>query len=215
MENQENQAPIVQEVQTPPGVPSQPKEKKGANKWIFIFLGLLILGGAGIFFFARQGGNAEPTPTPSFGVIPVDDYTPEPVATATPEPVAKEDVSIEVLNGTGIAGEAGFLQGKLKELDYTDIEVGNASSTDNSDTTVTFKKDLSTTIQDEIKEELEEIYKNVVVKTSTTQDSDIVIITGLRGTQTAKPESTATPEETTSPSPTSSASPTATPTATQ
>lgn len=213
MENQENQAPIVQEVPTPAGVPSQPKEKKGANKWIFIFLGLLILGGAGIFFFASQSANPEPTPTPSFGVIPVDDYTPEPISTPTPEPVAKEDVTIEILNGTGIAGEAGYLQGKLKELDYEKIEVGNAPSTDNTDTTVTFKKDLSTTVVDEIKKELEEIYKNVVVKTSSTQESDIVIVTGLRGSQTAKPQSTTTPESTSSPgaSPTSTPTPTSTP----
>lgn len=199
-------APVVQEVSTPAPAVGQTQKKKGSNKWLFIFLGLLILGGAGIFFFSSSTDNAKPSPTPSFGVIPVDEYTPEPTSTATPKPVNKEDVVIEIQNGTGIAGEAGYLQGKLKALDYTDIEVGNASSTDHSDTTVTFKKGTSTTIQNEIKTELEDIYKKVVVKTSSTQDADIVIITGLRSNQTAKPKSTSTPEAsatpTTSPSPT-------------
>lgn len=209
MENQENQIPNVQEVPTP--ITSAPKTNKGANKWLFIFLGLLILGGAGIFFFSSSASQSKPTPTPSFGVMPVDEFTPEPVATSTPEPVNKEDIAIEVLNGTGVAGEAGYLQGKLEDLDYTNIEVGNADSTDYTDTTVTFSKDLSTTVVDEIKKELEEIYKKVVVKTSSTQDMNVVIITGFRAGQTAKPESTPSPKATTSASATPTPSPVATP----
>ncbi len=208
MEQSGNPTPIVQEMPTSVGAVGQPQKKKGGNKWLFIFLGLLILGGAGIFFFSSTAGDAKPTPTPSFGVLPVDDFTPEPVATPTAEPVDKESVTIEIQNGTGIAGEAGYLQGKLKALDFTKIEAGNASSTDHSDTTVTFKKGTSTTLQDEIKKELDGIYKKVVVKTSSTQDSDVVIITGLRSGQTAKPESTTAPNATTSASSTPTSLPT-------
>lgn len=199
MEQTENPTPVVQEVPTPVATVGQTPKKKGSNKWLFIFLGLLILGGAGIFFFSSSTNNAKPTPTPSFGIMPVDDYTPEPSSTSTPEPVDKEDVTVEVLNGTGITGEAGYLQGKLKALDFTNIEVGNASSTDHSDTTVTFKKGTSSVIQNEVKEELEDIYKKVIVKTSSIQDSDIVVITGLRSGQTSKPESTSTPEASATP----------------
>lgn len=196
----------MQSVQTP--TTSQTPKGKGGNKWIFIFLGLLILGGAGIFFFASQEATPKATPTPAFGVVPVDEFTPEPVATATSEPADKADLTVEVLNGTGVPGEAGYLQGKLKELGFENIEVGNADSTDNTDTTVTFSKSLSQSVQDEVKKELEGIYKKVVVKTSSTQDSDIVIITGLRGSQTSKPSSTSTPKATTSASSTPSPTPT-------
>lgn len=48
--------------------------KRTTNKWLYIFLGLLLLGGVGIFLFARSGGTPEPTPTPSFGVVPVDEF---------------------------------------------------------------------------------------------------------------------------------------------
>ena len=68
---------------------------------------------------------------------------------------------------------------------------------------------------DEIKikaEELEKIYKEVSVKTSTTQKSDVVIITGLRASQTTKPVSSGTPKPSSSAS--ASASPKTTPTPT-
>lgn len=178
------------------------KAKNSSSKWIIIFIGLLILGGIGIFFFTKSSGQAIPTPTPSFGVVPIDEPETTPAPTKSPEPVKKDDVSIEVLNGTGISGEAKLLSDKLKTLGYSDITSGNASSTDNTETTVTFSKTLSQLVQDEIKKELDSFYKTVNIKTSSTQKSDVVVVTGLRAGQTSKPASTAT----------SSASPSATPT---
>jgi hypothetical protein len=188
--------------------------KKATNKWLYIFLGLLLLGGFGIFMFTRSGGTAEPTASPSFGVVPVDEFpetTPE--ATATAEPIDKEDVKIEVQNGTGTAGDAAFVQTKLKALGYSDISVGNADNTDYTDTMVTFSKETPTTVQDEIKAELEKYYKKVVVKTSSTQKSNVVIITGVKSGSTARPAGTtrasSTPRASGSPS---SRTPTPTPT---
>jgi len=208
MEDVQNQP---EEVQVTPPQPTsysvEPKTKSSGSKWILIFIGLLILGGVGIFFFTKSENEVVPTPTPSFNVTPIDNET-TPAPTKSPEPVKKDDVSIEIQNGTGITGEAAFLQTKLKALGYTDIKVGNASSTDNTVTAITFSKTLSQTVQDEIKTELEKIYKEVSVKTSSTQKSDIVIVTGLRSGQTSKPASSVTPK------PSGSASATATPTAT-
>ncbi len=188
------------------------RSQSSGTKWLVIFIILLVLGGAGVFFFTKSSSMPIATPTPSFGVVPIEDNAEiEPTQTPTSSPAAvdKEDVSIEVQNGTGITGEAAFLQGKLKTLGYSDIKVGNAPTTDNTETTVTFSKSLSSTVQAEIKKELESIYKTVNVKTSSTQTTDVVIVTGLRGSQTAKP----TTSSTSSPKPTStsSASPTASP----
>lgn len=210
MEDVQNQQETAQV--TPPQSTSfsvEPKTKSGGSKWILIFIALLILGGLGIFFFTKSENEAVPTPTPSFNVTPINNET-TPAPTKSPEPVKKDDVSIEIQNGTGITGEAAFLQTKLKALGYTDIKVGNASSTDNTITTVTFSKTLSQTVQDEIKTELEKIYKEVTVKTSSTQKSDVVIVTGLRSGQTTKPVSSTTPR----PSASASATPkvTSTPT---
>lgn len=210
MEDQYTQDQIAQ--QGPPQSSSfqaSHKSKSGGSKWLIIFIILLILGGAGIFYFTKSANEEIPTPTPSFGEV-VNEQVSTPQPTKSPEPVKKDDVSIEIQNGTGIPGEAKLLSDKLKALGYTDITAGNASSTDNTATTVTFLKSLSQTVQDEIKKELEGFYKEVIVKTSTTQKSDVLIVTGLRGSQTARPASSATPRATSSGSPSASTTPTPT-----
>ena len=214
MEDTQNQETVTQ---TPPqssGFSVQPhNQNNGGLKWILIFVGLLILGGAGIFFFTKSSNKIEATPTPAFGVVPIEETeTPIPVATSSAAPVKKEDISIEIQNGTGISGEAKLLQDKLKALGYTDIKVGNADSTDNTETTVTFLKTTSQTVQDELKKVLEGMYKTVNVKTSTTQTVDVIIITGLRGTQTTKAVSSTTPKASAKASATASAKPSPTPT---
>lgn len=187
---------------------SQSKQKSSGSKWLIIFIILLILGGAGIYFFTKSSSEPIATPTPAFNVTPIENKaTSTPVATKTPEPVKKDDVSIEIQNGTGITGEAKLLSDKLKTLGYSDITAGNAPTTDNTETTVTFAKTLSQTVQDELKKELESFYKTVNVKTSSTQKSDVVVVTGLRGSQTTKPASTGTSKATSSPSASSSATP--------
>lgn len=212
MEDQITQDQVAQ--QGPPQASgfNQPKTKASNNsKWIIIFILLLILGGAGIFYFTSSANKPIATPTPSFGVVPIENKeSPRPEATASSAPVKKDTITIEIQNGTGITGEAKLLQDKLKTLGYTEITTGNADSTDNTETTVTFKKTLSQSAQDELKKELESFYKTVNIKTSSTQTKDVIVITGLRGTQTSKPVSTATPKATATAS--SSASPSASPT---
>lgn len=188
------------------------KPKNSGSKWVIIFIVLLIIGGAGIFFFTSSANKPIATPTPSFGVVPIENkVTSAPIATATPEPVKKDTITIEIQNGTGITGEAKLLQDKLKELGYTEITTGNAETTDNTETTVTFKKTLSQAAQDELKKEMESFYKTVNIKTSSTQKTDVVVVTGLRGSQTSKPQSTSTTSTT---APKSSATPKASSTAT-
>lgn len=212
MEDQITQSEVAQ--QGPPQSGSfspQAKQKSSGSKWLLIFIGLLILGGAGIFFFTKSGSTPIATPTPTFKTEPIQTPSVTSTPAASTAPVKKDDVSIEIQNGTGITGEAKLLQDKLKVLGYSDITVGNASSTDNTDTTVTFAKTLSQTVQDEIKKELEKTYKTVTVKTSSTQKTDVLVLTGLRSgstSATTKPATSGTPKATGSA--TSSASPKAT-----
>lgn len=215
MEDQMQQEQIQVATPQTSSYPVAPKQKSGGSKWLIIFIILLILGGAGIYFFTKSASTPIATPTPSFNVAPIENKaTSTPVATKSPEPVKKDEVSIEIQNGTGITGEAKLLSDKLKALGYSDITAGNAPTTDNTETTVTFSKTLSQTVQDEIKKELESFYKEVNVKTSTTQKSDIVIITGLRASQTSKPQGSATPKASSSATPKASASPSASASAT-
>lgn len=183
----------AQSVSTP-----DPLKKKGGKKNIFIILGILAAIGIGIFLISSGSSSpdAEASPSPKSDLY--DFASPEP--TESPEPADRTEISIEVLNGTGIAGEASFLQGKLRTLGYEDIDTGNADSQDNETTTVTFSEDVADEIVEEITEELERIYEEVDASTSrSTTGADIKIETGLKKGQTPKPESTETPEATDTP----------------
>lgn len=183
------------------GFPISPKPKEKSSKAGLIILIVVALLGVGIFLLTKRAGEEEITPTET----PIVTSSPTPSASA--EPVDREEVSIEVQNGTGIAGEAAYLQGQLRSLGYTDITVGNASTQDNEETEVTFKSGLSEEVIDELTKKLQEVYQDVNVKTSSTQTKDVVVITGLRKGQTPRPSPTATPTA----SPTGSPSPSPTP----
>ena len=209
MEEVQSQDQIAQQGPLQPSSFNQPKPKNNGSKWVIIFILLLIIGGAGIFFFSKSGSEPVATPTPSFGVVPIENKaTPAATPTATPAAIKRDEVTIEIQNGTGITGEAKLLQDKLKTLGYSEITVGNAATTDNTETTVTFLKTLSQSVQDEIKKTLESFYKTVNVKISTTQKSDVIVLTGLRSGSTS---ASATPKSTAiaSSSPKASATPTA------
>lgn len=214
MEEDQSQQVQTQEVLNPApmdetpsvGFPTMPpqRQKSGGGKLIFVILGILILIGLGVFLFARGGSeeNISISPTPTDFI----EETPTPEESVTPTPtttsIDKTEITIEIKNGTGIAGEAAFLQTKLKALGYSDMSAGNADSQDETTTTVTYSKTTPSTVVDEITKELEAIYTEVTAKTSSTQKSEVVIVTGLRKGATPKPSATATPTATKTPTPT-------------
>lgn len=187
------------------------KPKSSAKTFLGIFILIIfVVGGFLIFKDSNKNNIAEETPAPEEQFV--TESTPE----ATPVPVDKSKVAVEIQNGTGISGEAAYLRDALKALGYSDFKLGNAATSDNVTTTVTYKSTVAQSVQDEVSEKLNALYKEVTVKSSTTQVSDVVVITGLQKGATAKPAATATatakPAASTSPSP--SSSPTASPNAT-
>jgi len=217
MEN-ENKPAIGQSNIEIGSVPSQPRRQlksKGNKKFavILIVIAVILVIGSGLFILGKsrsKSGKEVVTPTPADTFI--DESTPEPIETATPEPIDRTVIKINILNGTGIPKEASYLQGVLKDLDYEDIKIGNASKQDNTVTNVAFKPDLSDTVIDEITGELKKKYESVRTSKSSNLDFDVVVTTGLRKGQTPVPSTTGTPEPSTPPSP--SSSPTASPSAT-
>lgn len=192
------------EEMSPVSFPQPAQRKKGGiGKFIIIFLGLAILGVIGFLVFKGvSGGTATPTETPSVESISGSTSGSSATETPSPEPTDKSSVSVKVENGTGIAGEAGYLQGILANLGYTKIEVGNADTQDNTATQITFSADLSQSVIDEITNKLNSLYEDVQTKTSSTQtSSDVIIVTGLRKGATAKPAATNLPAATDTPAP--------------
>jgi hypothetical protein len=190
------------------------KPGKKAKPWVIVLmlLAIVLMVGGILYFLGSRGQNAEPSPSPEGQIESVATFEPEP--TETPMPVNKEEISIQILNGTGIPGEATYLQGQLRDLGFTEIEVGNADKQDYEDTQVTYSSDVSSEAMDELTSELESIFQNVDTSRGSVGSYDIQIITGLRKGQTPKPAATATPKATTTPTPTSSPTASPTPTAT-
>ncbi|MEK7550850.1 MAG: LytR C-terminal domain-containing protein [Patescibacteria group bacterium] len=189
----------------------QPK-KSGGPKTLLVLGVLVLLGILGFVIFKNSSKKVEPEPTSSSTLTPVEMLSPS--ASSTAKPADKSKVKIQIQNGTGITGEAAFLQTQLKTLGYTTVTVGNASSQDQTVTTVTFAKSLSSDSVDELTKKLKELYKEVEVKTVATSTNDVVIITGLRKGATVKPSATPTLKTSASPTVKASSSPTPTPTPT-
>lgn len=185
-------------------------KKSGGPKTLLVLGVLILIGILGFVVFKNASNKAQPEATPLETITPVETAVPSP--TASSKPADKAKVKIQVQNGTGIPGEAAYLQTQLKTLGYTNITVGNASTQDATVTTVTFSKTLASDSVDEITKKLKELYREVDVKTSSTATIDAVIVTGLRKGATAKPSASATPKASATPTATGSATPTPTPT---
>ncbi len=212
---EENQNPEVQQtqqvVETPQEnvsfapVSAKPKSKGKVKTFLGIFiLVIFIVGG---FLIFKDSGEKTPEVEGTFEESEEEVVVSSP--TPTSEPADKEEVTISIQNGTGIVGEAAYIRDILKVAGFSVFKIGNADTTDNITTKVTYLSSLSETTKDEITEKLESVYKEVTVANSSTQTDEVVVVTGLRKGSTAKPSATSTP--TASSSATPSASPTATP----
>jgi hypothetical protein len=216
-----------------PSFPSQPEvsfpqprepEARSSNAKIIIavvgIIAIILLGGW--FILGNSSGSESPSPTPSDGLTdfpsPATTATPTPSATSSPSPADKSKIKVEVLNGTGVPGEASFLQKELEELGFENIEAGNADEQDQTETIATYSRELSATVADEITARLEELYEKVRTRRATVSGGfDLTITTGPRkktlgATSSPTAKASASPTTKASASPTATAKATATPT---
>jgi hypothetical protein len=119
--------------------------------------------------------------------LPAIMATPTPTPTSTPTPTPTPDVSqldrsvlsIQVLNGSGIAGEAGKMKDALEEKGYTVENTGNAETYD-YETTEIFVKAESEEYLPLLEEDLKELYSLGTVEATLEDDVtyDVRIIVG-------------------------------------
>ncbi|QQS38715.1 LytR C-terminal domain-containing protein [Candidatus Woesebacteria bacterium] len=215
-QEREDQQVVRSEQDSSSGNPNKVRDrgsKKRGKSIIFILIIIIIVAGlAGGAWYLLREPEIDTQSSPSQNLTMPETRTPTstPVPTVAPkEDVDRKDVQVQILNGTGIAGEAGLLQGKFEALGYTSIDVDNAEDQDNEDTSITFSKELPDTLVDEITEELEKVFITVKTKKATsTTEYDVVVITGLREGQTGKTDETPTKTVTATPTVKITASPT-------
>lgn len=194
--------------------PTVGEQKKNGGAKTLLIIGILILIGVlgYVIYKSASGKNNQNTltePTP-FVNSAAPEVTPSPATSPTSSPSATVDktkIKIQVQNGTGITGEAAYLQTILNGLGYTNVAVGNSATQNLTDAEVSFSSTLSTTVVNEITTKLNSIYQSVTKENATSTTYDVVIVTGLRKGATPKPTTTPTV------SPTPTVKPSATPTA--
>jgi LytR cell envelope-related transcriptional attenuator len=120
-----------------------------------------------------------PTPTPQ-----TTETTPTPEVTPEPEEVEEVDLAtlkVQILNGSGIAGEAGKASTLLEAEGFKKAATTNAASFDFVDTEVQLKSTVPNSVFEEIKAALEKNYKGVSKVTraiSASESYDIIITIG-------------------------------------
>jgi len=155
------------------------KKFKIDKTFVLIILGMalltaLILGGVLVYHSSlNQSGLAgKPTPT----------VWPTPTAEISPTPSLKiSDLQIKILNGSGIAGEAGVVKKYLEDLGYQNITTGNADSFNYKGMELAIKKG-----KEELKSQLTQDLSKKFTLTETlktvesTNENDVIIIVGKK-----------------------------------
>lgn len=147
--------------------------------WIVVIVLVLALIGVGAwrFFFAAP---QEPENAPS-----VTDILVEPPADTTPSPSPeatqpkREDLKVQVLNGSGIAGEAGKVAAVLETAGFEDIDTTNADNYDYTGITIQVKEGQNE-IGRLVESDLEDDYEDIEIEDTLDADSefDAVVIRG-------------------------------------
>lgn len=123
--------------------PSYPEKKVRKSHFVtifFIILFLVILILIGLYFLgAYKKGSFNPSVVikPTATPIPTTEPTPSP----TPVALKRDELTINILNGSGVAGAAKETSTLLKNLGYTIKTVGNAKQFDYTGITILITKE--------------------------------------------------------------------------
>lgn len=166
--------PVYQEQYVPQGSSS-----KGLNPFLIIIPGIFLLGGllGGIIFYQNRVSGTAPAATDSPTIAPGE------LATPTSTPVATEidltKYNINILNGSGTAGEAGKVEALLEKGGFKVSGTGNAATYDFTKTVIQAKSDVDKNFLAKLSETLGEVYL-VDTKTqnlaASSKDEVIVIV---------------------------------------
>lgn len=167
------------------------QEKGGGRpviKWLAVFVILLLVAGAvagGIYYYKQNVPvqEAEETTGPENETAqqPEDHMEEEPTATPVPEEeVDLTEYSVNVLNGSGVAGQAGAVADLLTEAGFADPDTGNADEFNYTVTEIQSKADVPESVTEELAAALRDSYSVNVLEDALDESSeyDIVVTVG-------------------------------------
>ncbi len=144
-ETVESENPLEEEI---------PSEK--SNRKLFmagLIVVLFIFGVTGwVFYFANRYSEE----TTQEEITLEEGATEEPTATPASTQLEREEITLEILNGSGVAGAAGDAAEVFEALGYEDVEVGNADDTEGNELYVSSDiEDLIDVLLEDVEEELD------------------------------------------------------------
>ena len=163
--------------ENPPDTLSPAMAGRGINKKWFIIIPVIILLLGGTVFAIQK---IKTLPVPALFASPTPTPTPTAIPTPTPTPIPitdKEAMKLQVLNGSGVVGQAGVVKQALEKAGFKDIKTDNAPSYDNSQTTVAYKPGVSEKIREETVTTLKKILSNVEEKEDKSLSTYDMVIT--------------------------------------
>ncbi|PIZ65055.1 hypothetical protein COY14_03215 [Candidatus Roizmanbacteria bacterium CG_4_10_14_0_2_um_filter_36_9] len=133
---------------------------------------IVVIVGAGSYLYYKSSQEKLATPPKETAITTV---TKKPTPSPTPNQVAVDEYSIEILNGSGIAGEAGRAQALLENSDYIIDSIGNAEKYDYGQTVIQAGADVPKSWIDALKSVLEEKY-DVKARAEEIDDAEAVVV---------------------------------------
>ena len=169
-----------------------PESGGNGKKLIFVFIIALLIGGGAVAGFFYVANPYKPTTSPESPAQTATSETtsPTPIATeretatssATQTPADLSSFKMQILNGSGTAGEAGVVRDLLKTEGFTQFEVGNADTYDFTTTEVHLVPTVPNDVFEKIKKSLTAYGYTVDEKDVLPESSSyhVVIMVGTR-----------------------------------
>lgn len=158
-----------------PAEDGEPRKNRNIQ-YIYLSVSILFFGLAILYLLSTFGIFAQKKAV----IKPVSKQTITTQATPSAAPVLKSDkaaLKIDILNGSGVAGQAGKLSDALKAIGFQNIQTGNAEASSGA-TQIDFKPDVDKNLINQIASELKESLTNVATKEAMLSgDFDVVITT--------------------------------------
>lgn len=125
-----------------------------------------------------MGNKTKPSISPTISVTPAKTII---AATSTPAVQTKnrKELTVNILNGSGISGQATLVEGLLKKANFNNITTGNVLRVNTADTIIIFSPNVSQADRKSILDTLRNVVNNIVEKSEDLSSFDISITTGI------------------------------------
>ena len=153
---------------------------------ILTILSLVAVIAGGIYYYQKNIAGNDNNEVTNEAAPTVADVSPSPVPTETPaseeSKVDYTKYTLQILNGSGIPGEAGKAKDLLNDLDFKSVVTANADNYDYKDTVVSLKDGVSDQVFAEVKKLLGSTYtlESKAESASTSSKYDVIVTVGTR-----------------------------------